>query len=287
MQYPVKSDGNFSVAWLTIKHRFTQTFSTLFSPVTLFIWLSSCAASVLAGPFGTYDTMPWLTRAQYWVPSITCAIICGYAARAIMLCLLGQRYPVFFDLGAAGLVAAISAPLIRRMRGFLDPRLGLDDLDLSIITLNTFMIALVVFIFRRVIGAEQPAYGGSQKITEEPVRPRLHRRLETHSETEIFRLSASNHVVEVSTSDGVRTLRMRFVDAIAEMEPVEGFCTHRSHWVARTAISGVECDNGSSKLVLRLRNGDRVPVGPKYRPQLEAAGLIEPRGSGEPDRQGN
>ncbi|MEZ5714276.1 MAG: LytTR family DNA-binding domain-containing protein [Paracoccaceae bacterium] len=68
------------------------------------------------------------------------------------------------------------------------------------------------------------------------------------------------------------TIRLRFSDAIAEMEPMQGYCTHRSHWVSHAAISGVEREPG--KLFLRLVNGDRVPVSRKYRPELEKARIV-------------
>jgi DNA-binding LytR/AlgR family response regulator len=62
-------------------------------------------------------------------------------------------------------------------------------------------------------------------------------------------------------------------DAIDEMEPVKGICTHRSHWVALGAIKRVEREG--ARLFVVLRNGDRVPVSRKYRPRLEQAGLID------------
>lgn len=102
--------------------------------------------------------------------------------------------------------------------------------------------------------------------------PRLYRRLPTEFEGQIFRLTVRDHYVDVVTSDGVYTIRSRFTDAIDEMDPVPGHCTHRSHWVTEAAIVGVEKQGG--KTFLRLCNGDFVPVSRKYRPGLEQAGLV-------------
>jgi DNA-binding LytR/AlgR family response regulator len=77
------------------------------------------------------------------------------------------------------------------------------------------------------------------------------------------------------TDRGTETLRLRLSDAIDEMEPVEGLCTHRSHWVALAAITASERRQG--KLFVRLSNGERVPVTRTYAPKLEAAGVIPPR----------
>ena len=68
------------------------------------------------------------------------------------------------------------------------------------------------------------------------------------------------------------TIRSRFYDAVAEMEPVQGHFTHRSHWVVDRAISGVERQGG--KTALRLSNGDLVPVSRTYKPMLEQDGVV-------------
>ncbi|GGH31975.1 transcriptional regulator, LytTR family [Cribrihabitans marinus] len=103
-------------------------------------------------------------------------------------------------------------------------------------------------------------------------QPRLHRRLPDDFTGRVLRLTVRDHFVDVVTTDGTFTVRSRFADAIDEMEPVVGHCTHRSHWVARDAIESVERAGG--KIHLRLVNGDRVPVSRKYRPGLEKAGLV-------------
>ncbi len=114
--------------------------------------------------------------------------------------------------------------------------------------------------------------GPDQTEEQEQQKPRLARRLPETFEGEIYRLTVRNHSVDVVTSDGTFAIRMRFTDAIADMEPVAGCCTHRSHWVAESAIAGVEKTDG--KIFLRLRNNDRVPVSRKYKPGLEQAGLL-------------
>ncbi len=111
-----------------------------------------------------------------------------------------------------------------------------------------------------------------QPVQARIARPRLVRRLPEGFEGEILRLTVRDHNVDVVTTTGVYTIRSRFSDAIAEMEPVYGHCTHRSHWVTEAAVAGVE--KSGSKLYLRLNNDDLVPVSRKYRPELEDAGLI-------------
>ena len=112
------------------------------------------------------------------------------------------------------------------------------------------------------------------QVPETPARagPRLFTRLPDGFEGQIYRLAVRDHSVDVITSDGVFTIRSRLTDAIAEMEPVPGRCTHRSHWIADAAIVGAEKQGG--KTFLRICNDDLVPVSRKYKPMLEEEGLL-------------
>lgn len=260
--------------WTDLRQHFVDTFSLLFTSVTFYVWTATLVFAVVAGPFGSYDTMSWPVRTVYWAMVITAAIVVGFAARAAMRALLAGRYPGLFDLGASFLVGLVLGPVIWLLRGWMDPVLGPEDLSVLRIDFNCFLIACGVFVVRRQIGAEAPTSYWAEPEPEAPAQTRLHRRLSCPPDAEIHRLSANNHYVEVATSAGVETLRLRLADAIEEMEPVAGICTHRSHWVAFSAISGTERESGS-KLFVVLKNGDRVPVSRKYRPNLEDAGLID------------
>ncbi len=113
----------------------------------------------------------------------------------------------------------------------------------------------------------------AEDVTQETLpQPRLVSRLPDSFDGEIYHLSVRDHLVHVATSQGRFTIRSRFTDAIAEMEPIAGHCTHRSHWVTEAAISGVEKQAG--RTFLRMCNGDLIPVSRKYHPALEQAGLI-------------
>jgi DNA-binding LytR/AlgR family response regulator len=90
----------------------------------------------------------------------------------------------------------------------------------------------------------------------------------------VLYISAKDHHVEIVTETGRHVLRLRLADAIDEMEPVEGMCGHRSHWVARAAIAQVEQIN-AHKTQVHVINGDTLPVSRKYKVNLDKAGLTE------------
>ncbi|MBT3142692.1 LytTR family transcriptional regulator [Phaeobacter gallaeciensis] len=130
------------------------------------------------------------------------------------------------------------------------------------------LFATGLLVLRRCFPAEK-APSPTTKLQQ---RPRLVRRLPQNLDAQILRLTVRDHCVDVVTSAGTHTIRSRFVDAIQEMEPIEGHCTHRSHWVTQAAIESIERHAG--KIQIRLINGDLVPVSRKYKPDLEKAGLL-------------
>ncbi len=88
---------------------------------------------------------------------------------------------------------------------------------------------------------------------------------------DIIALSAQEHYTQVHSSTGSTLVLMRFADAITAAEAVtSGARVHRSHWVARHAVDGVEGEG--ARMVLRLNNGLKIPVSRSYR--LQTRGLL-------------
>ena len=65
-------------------------------------------------------------------------------------------------------------------------------------------------------------------------------RLPARSRAELLHLRMQDHYVEVHTAAGSELLLLRFRDALREVEDINGLQVHRSHWVARDAVVGVE-----------------------------------------------
>lgn len=75
---------------------------------------------------------------------------------------------------------------------------------------------------------------------------------------DLYALEAQDHYVRVHTSRGRAMLRMRLTDAVAAAAPVAGLQTHRSWWIARSAVQRL-ARRGSGQIVI-LKNGETVPV---------------------------
>ncbi|WP_306121186.1 LytTR family DNA-binding domain-containing protein [Roseovarius sp. MMSF_3359] len=264
-----------------IEVSFREVFRTVFSRLTLFFWITAILGGVIAGPFDTYGNMTWPGRAAYWTLVVSLAVVFGYALRAVSLALIGTKRQVLLDLVTVALVTLCFAPVVWVITRALSPSAVLGMQPMLTFAGYVMMCTATVVIGRRLVPRAgvraidplaEPA--PAEKPPEQPLpAPRLLRRLAPEMQGDILRLSANDHVVDVVTSHGTTTLRMRLVDAIAEMEPVEGYCVHRSHWVAHGAIERVVRQN-SSKLFVVLSNEDRIPVSRKYRVNLEEAGMV-------------
>ena len=109
-------------------------------------------------------------------------------------------------------------------------------------------------------GAAEPAIG--QALLEK-LPHRLRR-------AEIFALEAEDHYLRVHTAAGDALILMRLSDAIVAVNALDGARTHRSWWVARSAVDAVSRGDGRARLT--LRNGVVAPVSRTYAPGLREAG---------------
>ncbi len=254
-----------------------QPVHTLGSRLTLFVWASAVIVAVVAGPFGTFEAMGVAERALYWFVVVSASVLVGYFVQALAVAFAGQDRPVLSDTLSIVLMTGAFAPVVWFISKWFE---SVSDPMLGQMYLYVFVIVVFVVIMRRLIfGSAQEttpeAEVAAVSLPTEPMpQPRLLRRLKPEMQGEILRLQGSGHHVEVTTDKGSETLRLRLTDAINEMEPVIGYCAHRSHWVTDGSIERVERET-NNKLVLVLTNGDRIPVSRKYRPGLEDAGIIQ------------
>jgi hypothetical protein len=84
----------------------------------------------------------------------------------------------------------------------------------------------------------------------------------------ILAVQGEDHFVRVHTALGEHLVWMRLGDALAEVESLDGRQTHRSWWVAKSAVTGVRRGNGRASLT--LSNGLQAPVSRSF-----SAGLRE------------
>lgn len=233
----------------------------------------------------------------YWFVICGSSVFLAYLVRAGVGHFIRDEFSLLFDALSVFGMTVVFSPLAYGLTVFMSFDPGAPVPDPWRVILFVFLVATIVHAIRRIHRYSQM----SQFVSEETgsfrfdgqdgeaaladaeaeteaeqsaiQQCRLQERLPEDIRTPILHLSARDHFVDVETHTALYSLRMRFSDAVAEMNGVEGYNTHRSHWVSRAAI----CENANKdgKLFLILVNGTRVPVSRSFRPHLTDAGLIE------------
>lgn len=257
-------------------------------PITQVVCISIALIAAVSGPFGTIDTMSFFNRLVYWTAIAFGTTAAAYLVREVTAGWVRKDRPILFEATATILMVLVCTPFVAALTDFLDSEGCSEAGCFAELALYTALTTVIVFVVRRVIpGFEELVFfardehGNLQLVAPSPVppkqveaipRPRLYQRLPKGETGTVLHLTASGHFVTVTLSTGEYKIRMRFTDAVNEMDMIEGYCTHRSHWVARAAVAGHGRVDG--KPVLILENGMEVPVSRTYRPELETAGLI-------------
>lgn len=254
---------------------FKDTFKTLFSRLTMSILAIASIAAILAGPFGTFDSMSWGERLVFWPLIVSSSIVLGYAAHAISRCFFGYAETlssrIFTGLLGTFLVAT-DVYVIKRLlhAGEMTPY----PVFLGWVGVVFYLVIAARSLFKSEVAKthatedQAAATGQADRIRQVP---RIVRHLPEAERSAVVRISANDHFVHIVTNALEYPVRMRLRDAIAETDGVEGVLVHRSHWVAVEAIVSMEKDAG--KHFVRLTNGDRVPVSRSYRSNVEDLGI--------------
>ena len=234
-------------------------------PATLAGLLGAILILVLAGPFGTLDSLGPAARTGYWGVLVAVTYLAGSAIDIILRQRLSRRHAAV----QGGCIAVATALVVTCLVAGLNALL-LDGAGGSARTLATiFAVALVLTLLRQVI-IEQ-LHPATRAPTDES-HPRILDRLPVERRGVLVALSVEDHYVRVRTTRGETLLLMRLSDAMRETAPTPGLQVHRSHWVARDAVAAVRRDG--DRAILALNVGGDIPASRSHIPALKAAGLL-------------
>jgi len=248
-----------------------------FSSYVFAIWMLAVLAAVVTAPFGAHVPMGAVARLPFWAVTGAVGIVLGQVIHALCQRRMGRGHrPLAGWVCELGIFTVVFSPLVYVLARWMSDGMAAGPAMMARIAGFVLMAAFVITALRRILlnGGLMQETSGARELAAPPLPkpPRLSRRLPDGAAGPVLHLSAMDHFVTVETPDGEYRLRMRLRDAIDEMDGVEGFRTHRSHWVARAAIRAVTREEG--RVVLVLANGVRVPVSRKHRSELEAAGIV-------------
>jgi len=238
------------------------------------------------GPFGTWTLPPFSERLPFWLMTVGANWVVGYIAFYVIPPKLRDRRGGIwagFVLAAAGAALPGTGTAWLAVALYLDYRPSSVS-DLAALYGQVFVLHLIIgsLVFHLIDGAlrlrdgEEELPPPEEKAEFAPpsaTDATLLARLPARSRAELLHLRMQDHYVEVHTTAGSEMLLLRFRDALSEVEGVNGLQVHRSHWVARNAVAGVE-RRGGGRIALRLVNGSRVPVSRSFAPLLRSRGWI-------------
>ncbi len=259
------------------------------------------------GPFSTLERMDTVPRLIYWSIAIPGIWMLCYGT--ILLLLAIMRENMWVQLLAIGGGAALAAIPGAAIVDFLETTLadhGPSGIGyyypsvLAVALVLSYFLTLTVERHRLHMSAatthpektlpshmgdtmapppEMPAEMPEKTIVTakkespatDPACPFL-RRLPQPMGHDIVHVSVEDHYVHAVTTAGREMILMRFRDALAELEMLDGLQVHRSHWVAAAHVVTVR--RQGSKMVLQLDNGTEIPVSRAFRTAIRQRGWL-------------
>ena len=248
---------------------------------------ATVTALAFLGPFDTWGRLSWPDRAAFWTLAIGVNWLFGMiVGTAAGLAVEKRGWPAWAGVVASGSAVAslpgtgavwllVSAWMDHRMTGASELAVLYFQVFAIHLMLNLLVTGFIIARRRRA-GTEEGSEGvegaGAARLPGEPPGAPFLDRIPARLGRDLLHLHMQDHYVEVHTREGSDLLLLRFRDALREVEGLDGAQVHRSHWVARAAVAGVERRNG--RIALRLANGSRVPVSRSFAPALRDRGWL-------------
>ncbi|MCF6304772.1 MAG: LytTR family transcriptional regulator DNA-binding domain-containing protein [Rhodobacteraceae bacterium] len=226
------------------------TIETIFVAIIVFVtFVSSGAAGFFAGEH-------FLLVFIFWVSTLLIIFAVVYVTNTLFLLLHLMRGGQLF---AMLLFSALIASLLI---SYLTPQVSAlffksSGVRFSQMALPTLAILLITQAFLFVQHKDKLCF---QSYCNRMQRAIVNTIIDQKTEGEILVLTAQDHYVEITSTNGKKLVRMRMREAIAQMQDQDGLSVHRSYWVAKDAIQSLQKSEG--KHFLLLINGDEIPVSP-------------------------
>ncbi len=245
----------------------------VFFPSSKAIKLGLIATAILlgyVGPFGSTDAFGQIHSTTFWALAIVASIGSVGALRHLVTSRTTGWSDLQRELLLLCIFIVVFTPQLHLLLWLFDRSRGLVLGEIAELAAQVGVISLWIAAMRYVLLVWRKE---AEPEVEKSSQPRLFQRLEGIGDAEVLRLSAEDHYTVVCLSDGsTQRILLRLSDGIAEMDGVEGYVTHRSHWVAASAVAGTRREKG--RVFLSLTNGDEVPVSRGYQSALKSAGLL-------------
>lgn len=232
----------------------------------------------LVGPFGTFENLSFSTRLAYWfvVAVSTYLLAFGVSKATAEWCVARFRVSVLIAYALGGAVAGVPVAFLVMVInaiafGWSAEIFGGGALLLNCIVISAIVAGLVAMF--SIQGAEKSPTQASNIPEEVQIRrPLILDRLPNDQRGRLSHMTMQDHYVDIRTDKGGALVLMRFADAIAETQGVDGLQIHRSHWVAKQAVMRLVRKDG--RIFLQMRDDTLLPVSRTYIAAVRASNFV-------------
>lgn len=265
------NDTSLQLALREIRAVFTSPFS-LGAMAGLVILLT------LGGPFRTATSLNDWQRLLYWGVSVPLSYGTARALVPIIGAMLGTRIANRW-VRMTVLALALSVPVGFVVLAIETIAFGWPDAALAIrVFVNSTAITLVATLllawfsqhFRAV--SEIEASSAQTSVLAVGHGASIMEKVPLAKRGRLIALTVNDHYVDVVTDKGTSLVLIRLGDAMRLTGGVEGVQIHRSHWVARDAVT--RSFREGDRLMVELSDGRVLPVSRSFAPAAREAGLI-------------
>lgn len=232
----------------------------------LALWAAIGVVMALLGPFGSSERSLG-ERLIYW---LICMVGGGVIGIAIDTPL--RRLTEQFWLRLMG-ASVLMTPPVTVLVAYTNHYLGGVRLTLGNMFQPWFQVFVVCFaamLFRQLVWSRAPDTAAAPQADGDPAKAFRLRLSAKRRAAALIAIEAEDHYLRVHTDAGEELITARFGDALAELAAAPGFRTHRSWWVAASAIEEVKWLRGRGEA--RLKCGLVVPISRSQAAPLKAAG---------------
>ena len=243
--------------------------------------IAELAALVLFGLFlgavAPFDTgeIPTIPRYLYW----QLALVGGGLIAAVIEPVVARRLAGRPRLFAVAQLVAMTPPIalwvvLVPMVFFGRPASISHVISVmpDVLAINVAVVVLAWLTRKALHRSEPPAPAmATAGVAPPALRAKLSPRL---ARSRLIAVEAEDHYLRIRTEAGSDLILMRFADALAALDMADGFRTHRSWWVARTAVESARWKAGRGHLT--LSDGSDAPVSRTYAAALKGTDWAAP-----------
>jgi len=234
----------------------------LCTPLVCALSMTAVLVATLTGPFGTHTSMTFVERAVFWTIAIALGVIVARGVGPLIEVKYEDASVLTREILSCTVFTVIFAPILSMLIA------ALSDASTFGVAPSLPTLALWTFLMAASVAMARCAVEHLSGTKAADPTPKLFDRLPANVDGPIMKLTADGHHTLVSTGSEDYRIRLRIADAIGEMDGTAGVVVHRSHWVNKDAVAGVERDDKGKMWVL-LPCGKTLPVSKKREQDLE------------------